>query len=276
MKSTKHGLGRPLETRAAKRRRLAQSSTTGSNEHLNSTGVAVSASPPEKVFYEVVSFGDNDMNQLGRGEGFGGEEPALIPACRIHPGPTQLIVARQVDAGSLTLAIVSGDDCLYTAGVSDQGGTGRVVKAEDDDKNILESQPTKVTEYFSSMPGVDCRDNCVLQVAAGASHMLVLTHEHNVFMFGSYVYEGKYFSDIRAADSETAPTTGVDHEKMTNDSPFGFNQHPVHVFQLPKKAKTVAAGDSFNAAILDDESLVTWGESCIVALASFPPRYAHY
>jgi alpha-tubulin suppressor-like RCC1 family protein len=228
------------------------------------------------VYCEVATFGDNDMNQLGRGEGNGDEEPALIPACRVLPKHIQCIVPRQVDAGALTLAIVSGDGCLYTAGVSDKGGTGRVVKGEDDDKNILESQPTKVSEYFSSMPGVDCRDNCVMQVAAGASHMLVLTHEHNVFMFGGYSYDGHYFSDIRARNSERAPThTQEDNEKQFNDSPFGFNQHPVHVFQLPQKVKAIAAGDSFSAAILHDESLATWGESrVVVVLISFPRRFS--
>jgi alpha-tubulin suppressor-like RCC1 family protein len=234
------------------------------------------------VSCEVVTFGNNESNQLGHGvavletddwEITAGKfrAPTLIPRCRFHRRPAgylQDIKPRQVDAGALTLAIVSYDGCLYTAGVSDKGGTGRTIN-EEDDAAVMEGKPTQVTDFFSPIPNVFCPNNCVMRVAAGTSHMLILSLKGDVFMFGCYIDDGRRFADIRAPNQEKAPThTGDEEEKQVNDSPWGFNLKPVHVFQIAQKATAIAAGDSFNAAILEDGSLVTWGE--FLLLFRFP------
>ena len=44
----------------------------------------------------------------------------------------------------------------------------------------------------------------------------------------------------------------------STESPKGSNEYPVKI-AFPKKVKSIKAGDSFNAAIMDDGDLYTWG-----------------
>jgi alpha-tubulin suppressor-like RCC1 family protein len=224
------------------------------------------------VSYEVVTFGSNEDDQLGRGAAAlesgdweEAEAPALIQGCRLRicrGRALQDITPRQVDAGGMSLAIVSHDGYLYTAGTPDQGCIGRTVNKEDDEVAVVEAaKPTRVTGFFSPKSDVFCPNNCVMQVAAGNAHMAILTLKGDIFMFGCYIDDGRRFSDIRAPNNDDAPKWTKDgSEKKKNNSPLGFNVKPVHVFQLAQKATAIAAGASFNAAILDDGSLVTWGK----------------
>jgi hypothetical protein len=57
-------------------------------------------------------------------------------------------------------------------------------------------------------------------------------------------------------DVEDLPYSDMDGPTGT---PLAFNPTPVHVFQMPGKPKEIFAGRSFNAALLPDHTLVTWG-----------------
>jgi alpha-tubulin suppressor-like RCC1 family protein len=66
--------------------------------------------------------------------------------------------------------------------------------------------------------------------------------------------DSQHFSDLRPPDDDNQNDKG-----SGPGSVLGHRCEPVHVFQLPGRAKFIAAGGSINAAILEDDSLVTWG-----------------
>jgi alpha-tubulin suppressor-like RCC1 family protein len=45
--------------------------------------------------------------------------------------------------------------------------------------------------------------------------------------------------------------------------PFYSNDWPVHVVNVPRKAKSIAAGGEISAALLEDDTIVTWGMGSI-------------
>jgi alpha-tubulin suppressor-like RCC1 family protein len=55
------------------------------------------------------------------------------------------------------------------------------------------------------------------------------------------------------------PVKSDDHPR---GNVVGKNAEPVHIYQLPGRAKFVAAGGNIVAAILEDGSCVTWGMGC--------------
>jgi regulator of chromosome condensation len=95
------------------------------------------------------------------------------------------------------------------------------------------------------------KDGTMVAVAAGDVHTMYLAADGTVFMTGMYkdMDSGKF----------AHPTT-------PNGSPIGFRDRPVQV-PMPQKVIFVTSGQSFNAAILEDGTMVTWGKFiyCVVS-----------
>ena len=63
------------------------------------------------------------------------------------------------------------------------------------------------------------------------------------------------------------PDDPIDTDKKKRNSVKGSLKQHCHVYELPKRAKMIAAGGACNAAVLEDESLVTLGMGCNGQLA---------
>jgi alpha-tubulin suppressor-like RCC1 family protein len=115
---------------------------------------------------------------------------------------------------------------------------GRPAEADD-------SEPTPtLVQGFTSKGGLK-EDGQVISVAAGDSHTLYLTQNGNVYMTGMYKdADSGQFRDVRSPQ----------------ESPEGSNLTPVHVSLLPQNVMQIYARGGYNAAMLSDRSIVTWGK----------------
>jgi hypothetical protein len=87
---------------------------------------------------------------------------------------------------------------------------------------------------------------------------------HPILAINFYRYsdgDGGQLCDVRPPD---CPVQSDDHPR---GSVVGKNSEPVHISLLPGRAKFVAAGGNFCAAILEDCTLFTWGMGCSGELA---------
>jgi len=184
------------------------------------------------VACDLMAMGSNESSQLGENV-VNPDDPLYVealPPQRLQPWFQSL---RKVAAGGVHSVVLDNTGNAYSWGASDEGTLGRF-STEDD-----EAKPKKI-RGFVTVNG-ECRDGMITQVEAGVGHTLCLTLCGEVFMFGMYkdMDSGK-FSD--------------------GDNVRGFNAFPVHVNGLPGKAVQIATKGSANAALLDDGTLVTWGE----------------
>jgi hypothetical protein len=146
----------------------------------------------------------------------------------------------QVASGGLHSVALMDSGEVYTWGCNDDYALGREVTEE------TAHLVGKVTAGF------DPTDvNQMVAIEAGDSHSLFLSLQGNVYMCGMYkdVDSGK-FHDVNPG------------QKLTK----GSNNIPVKAYQIPQKVRKVAAGFSWNAAILADDSMVTWGEYSYVSM----------
>ena len=89
-------------------------------------------------------------------------------------------------------------------------------------------------------------DMQISQVSAGESHTLYLSLNGNVYSSGMYKEKDKTPFKIIARPDER---------------PKGKNEKPQHIWQMPGKAILIYSGGDFAAAILEDQSMVTWGKN---------------
>lgn len=163
---------------------------------------------------------------------------------------------RAVSAGGLHSMALSTNGTPYTWGNSSKGVLGT-------NATIQEGYPLAVSGFYTTHPDPSnniCEDGQIHQIAAGDVHSLFLSINGNVYQCGAYIDgESNEFSDD---DSKKV----MDGDTKKEMPVFGFNQKPVHVYQLPKKAIAISASKGYNAAVLEDHSLFTWGE-CRVCTA---------
>jgi regulator of chromosome condensation len=171
---------------------------------------------------------------------------------------------KSISAGGMHSVALSVDGTVYTWGSSDDGALGRESLAErpsGNNNNIgnksstsdyiaLESEPGLV-HGFTTIDGIN-EDGQIIQVVAGDSHILFLSLSGNVYQCGTY----------KDCDS------GKFHDCDKNNKIVGSNNSPVHVSALyGKPVREVFTRAGFNAALLMDDTIVTWGFGCRGELA---------
>ena len=177
---------------------------------------------------DIVAMGNNELNQLGIHEtsNEGEYAPTKLNLRNFH---------RVSAGGALSVALRSG--VPYSWGCSDEGMLGRTVEAE-----WQASTPRTITGFETS-EGVK-EDGQVMAIAAGDSHILFLTAAGNVYQCGKYTdMEGAKFSDMNGL----------------NGSVKGYNPKPVHV-KMPGKVLSIHTQANFNAAVMQNGTVVTWGK----------------
>ena len=240
-------------------------------------------------FGDVLCFGMGDMGQLGipgknPDEGIGSSSiPRVIKNLRDAK-------VLKVACGGLHNAAVDEDGRVYTWGCNDEGSLGKFDFSNLDQLDTA-YVPQKVSGFLPSRssptyPTVSeyapRTDEAIVDIATGDCQTLALSTTGNVYMFGTYRdKEGKLFRDATPPDE-----TRIQQEKLIEDriterflevngntadmreeaefkrnklAPRGKQLWPVHVYRLPRKAKAIDCGTSFNAALLIDGTMVTWG-----------------
>ena len=191
---------------------------------------------------DIVSFGQDDAYQLGRVKEFFTERQT-----EYLPGVIRgklLKEVRHVTCGGLHSACVTADGEAYSWGSSDEGCLGRqsVDPEGEDNVGLAQCTPMVVTG-FVTLTGEN-QDGTMVALSAGDVHTIFLSAEGDLFMTGMYkdMDSGKFA-----------------HPKTPNGSPVGFRDRPVQI-PMPQKVIYVTSGQSFNAAILADGTMVTWGK----------------
>jgi alpha-tubulin suppressor-like RCC1 family protein len=78
-----------------------------------------------------------------------------------------------------------------------------------------------------------------------------------VYSFGAYVNDNVPLRELPPPDRpDNDDVTAVLYKGA---APFGFRPEPRHVWKMPQLVHKIAAGEAMSAAILVDETLVTWG-----------------
>jgi alpha-tubulin suppressor-like RCC1 family protein len=191
---------------------------------------------------EVVSFGNDEAYQLGQVSNF-----YLPRKTEYLPGFVRgapLYEVRHAAAGGLHSVAITADGQVYSWGSADEGCLGRSsVDPVGDQHEGLEQCTPRVVEGFITQDG-EKQDGTMVAASAGDGHTICLSAKGQTFMFGMYkdMDSGKFA-----------------HPATPNGSPKGFRERPVHV-QMPQSVIAVTCGQSFNAAILADGTMVTWGK----------------
>mmetsp|Transcript_25710 Transcript_25710/g.71823 ORF Transcript_25710/g.71823 Transcript_25710/m.71823 type:complete len:586 (-) Transcript_25710:194-1951(-) len=184
----------------------------------------------------IIVMGQNDAGQLGlstaRSNMDADEEvkelypPTLCPALE-----SKNIVS--VAAGGMHSLAVTNDGKVYSWGCNDDGALARTTN---------DTQEEKIPSIVKGFESED-KDE-VAMACCGDSHSLFLTLRGNVYMSGMYKdMDSGMFSHL--APGET--------------SPRGRKFQPTKIAGLDQPVKQIASGQSFNVAILQDDSAVTWG-----------------
>lgn len=178
----------------------------------------------------VVAMGSDDGFQLGISPSAEADKACEYPATLVSH--LQKIV--QVAGGGLHSLALTENGQVLSFGVNDDHALGR---GDIDADKIHVVEP--ITKGFR-----DGDRNQIVAIDAGDSHSLLLSIDGNVYQCGMYkdVDSGK-FRDVPIGSS---------------DSPKGTNVYPTLV-DLPGPVRDIEAGESFNAAILDNGMLYTWG-----------------
>ncbi|EED91362.1 predicted protein [Thalassiosira pseudonana CCMP1335] len=230
-----------------------------------------------RSYGDVAVFGDGDCGQLGCGEGI---SSARVP--RILVGMRNKNVNMLACGGLHTLAL-SEEGVVYSWGCNDEGSLG--VDAVEDG-----FMPGRVGGFYASefgpngrkkgvvaaaagddsaalVPFEQRKEANIVQIAAGETQSLALSTDGDVYMWGAFKdSEGRSFRNMPPQDDSRCPTGRKDMSTLEEDErpewfqpPRGNQDWPLHVFQIERPAKDISAGGSFNAALLDDDTIVTWG-----------------
>eukprot|EP00980_Cylindrotheca_fusiformis_P013093 scaffold3281_cov129-Cylindrotheca_fusiformis.AAC.12 len=179
---------------------------------------------------QLVALGNDDCFQLGIAPSADADKQTEYPPTFVNTVSNRVV---QIAGGGLHSVAATEDGQVYTFGCNDDFALGREEK--DESKQHLVSP---VTSGFKEED-----HNQIIAVDAGDSHSLFLSITGNVYQCGMY----------KDGDS------GKFHDvAFPTENPEGSNKHPVLV-SLPKPAAEIFSGQSFNAAILIDGSLYTWG-----------------
>lgn len=193
----------------------------------------------------ISTFGMGDCGQLGLSES---KLEAKRP-CHMKNSPSNVTV---LACGGLHNAVVCSDGTVYTWGCNDEGALGI-----NDDKNKVDTSffPVQVHRLCQHLPDLKSfpPSDAIKWVGTGDSHTLALSYTGKVYMFGAYKdKEGRCWRDI--------PPAGWPEIKDSKDkAPQGIQGFPVPVSLIKDKVDMVACGSSFNVALLEDNTLLTWG-----------------
>jgi len=176
----------------------------------------------------VVAFGDNTHGQLGCGNDIS-----------LSFTPLVLDTLSPLKVTMLSLALTT-EGKVYLWGTSEDGSLGR--------KDDTGSSPSLVTGFHSSNHGpngtVDGATNeaKIVQITAGYGHSLALSAAGDIYMWGSYTcFSGEF------------------EKHPLKYPPRGSHDLPVFVPGPGQKVKKISTGAVFNAALLEDNTIVTWG-----------------
>lgn len=178
----------------------------------------------------VVAMGSNTFSQSGL-DPDGDVEDAVPPT--LITSPTFRMVAT---GGSHSLAL-SASGVPHSWGGDDEGSLGRMTNDGTD------HTPGTISGFVRHDGVVE--DERIIQISAGAAYSLFLSISGNVYQCGMYQDMGSgKFSDM------SGPSGTVE----------GGNDKPVQVL-MPGKGKVlnIYANGSFNAAMMEDFTVVTWG-----------------
>jgi regulator of chromosome condensation len=151
-----------------------------------------------------------------------------------------------VSAGGLhSVALIDG--VPYSWGNSDHGTLGRLDVQGDD---MMAATPGPITGFRKRDPknygSIISEDGQIVQIVAGEAQTLFVSASGSVYQCGSY------------KDMDSGTFSDVD-PLQNSSSAKGANLRPVHVGQLEQPVLSVFTQGSFNAALLSDGTLMTWG-----------------
>ena len=236
-----------------------------------------------RKYGDIAVFGDGDCGQLGCGEAVTeARKPKVVANLRGVP-------IGKVSAGGLHSLALTDHGTVYSWGCNDEGSLGWLATAEKDDGALpsevkgfhpSEHGPNGRTKEIMAAPFEQRAEAVIAQVATGDTQSLALSVDGDVYEWGTMKdNEGRKFRNMPPAD-DPRPATG--HKNMDNleedDSPEwyqpprGNQDWPAHVADMPGRATAVSAGNSFNAALMEDSTLVTWGIGTCGELARPVPK----
>jgi regulator of chromosome condensation len=232
----------------------------------------------DRDYGDVMVFGNGECGQLGCGEAV---TESRVP--RILLGLRGAKIDMIACGGLHTLALME-DGTVYSWGCNDEGSLGW--RTTDEEGGSNGDSPNKVLGFVPSeygpngrtgdlieeggstvVPFSRRREAVISQVAAGDTQSVALSSAGDVYFWGTYKdTEGRKFRCVPPPDDDRAPTGYKDMAMLEEDDvpewyhpPRGNQDWPCHVADMPGKAKDVSAGAAYNAALLEDGTIVTWG-----------------
>ncbi|KAL3822815.1 hypothetical protein ACHAXA_005980 [Cyclostephanos tholiformis] len=232
----------------------------------------------DRDYGDVVVFGAGDCGQLGCGEAV---TESRVP--RILVGLRGAKIDMIACGGLHSLALME-DGTVYSWGCNDEGSLGWMTSDEEGGNNGY--SPSRVMGFVPSAYGPNGRtadlteedgstvvafpsrrEAVISQVAAGETQSVALSSVGDVYVWGAYKdNEGRKFRNVPPPDDVRTATGYKDMMKLEEDEkpewyypPRGNQEWPCHVTDMPGRAKDVSAGAAYNAALLEDGTIVTWG-----------------
>lgn len=224
---------------------------------------------------DIIVFGDGDCGQLGCGETVTeSRKPRIVVGLR----------GKEIDmvaSGGLHSLAIDRSGAVHSWGCPDEGSLGWLATEEKQDGAV----PDRIRGFYPSEFGPNGRteemvdgngrlipfkqreEAVITQVATGETQSLALSAAGDVYMWGTYKdNEGRKFRNMPPEDDKRTPTGNKDMAKLEEDDnpvyyhpPRGNQDWPEHLVEMPKKAKDISSGGGFNAALLEDDTIVTWG-----------------
>ena len=239
---------------------------------------------------DIVVFGDGQSNQLGMGYGITeSRTPRVLVNLRNLP-------ITMLACGGLHSLALTNDGRVYSWGCNDEGSLGWETTEEKDDGALPDmvtgfhpsihgpnrtsrnegnngatssssSSSTVVATTVGSSNHHPREDVFIELIAAGNTQSFALSSTGDVYMFGAYK-DGEVgkFRHMPPEDDTRTLTGYKDMSTLEEDEdpkfyhpPRGSQDWPLHLVNMPPKVKDISAGETVNAALCEDGTLVTWG-----------------